>query len=661
MQSIEEIAIQTYTLNMEYFKEKHERLFNKLSALESILNDGSYPQKYDLEYKDGYFDVIELSSGNFLYAQDSNAYADRLCDEINMKKDKQVCETFYNFDFTKEALEKAKHSDAIHTHATTAPIIGYYNKYINSTTSFKHIYKFLFLGLGLATHIPKIMKKINPGIVLLIEDDLELFRLSLFTCNYADSFLNTHAIFAIAQNNEDLAIAYRVLYELNMHENQYLKFSLFSSDYESKVKQLQEYIVVRPEKCYAHERILYKNKKVLQRIGEKYNFMKLQKKEDETFFKDKPVLVLAAGPSLHSNIKWLEENQDKFITIAVFAALKTLQKHNISPDIVLQIDEKVNEGVNLVNSFHDFDFLKNSIFIFSPSVPDILFETFSKNNIFLVEDRSYYKQKILQINAASVGEVAYSIALAFNATDTYLLGLDLALADDGSTHSQGHHATQKANIDKVNTVPTVTNLILSTFEVKGNFKPKVITTPVLALSIPKVNGYTEKLKSSFQNVYNLCDGAYFRDITPLHISDIKNMKSIDSKNLTDELRSLFSKYSTSSFSKEEFLIIQEKKHQITIMRELVDNFNLSPTINAALFTGAYKIFINNIMLAEKYELRELLLVYIYNTSNYIIDFFNTEELDDIEKHTKNFKKIIIIQYTKIIDYYEDILIKNTNL
>lgn len=659
MQSIEDKAINTYNDNMNYFKAKHEKLFNNLSALEVMLEDGSYPQKYDLEYKDDYFDVIELSSGHYLYNQNSQSYGDNLCNQINMKKDKQVCETFYNLDFTEEAVLKANKSEAIFAHATTAPIIAYYNKYINAEMNFNTIYKFIFLGLGLATHLSKIMSKINPGIVLLVEDDLELFRLSLFTCDYANNLKNSTVIFSIAQREEDLRMAFRALFETNMHENQYLKFSLFSNAYESKIKLLQEFIVTRPEKCYPHERILHKNQRVLQRIHEKKNFINLEKKENETFFKDKPVLVLAAGPSLHNNIEWLQKNKNNFITIAVFATLRILQKYNIAPDIIIQLDEKVNEGVTLVKSFDNFDFVKNSLFILSPSVPDIYFDTFNNQNIFLVEDRSYYKQKELQISAASVGEVAYSIALLFNAKETYLLGLDLALSDDGSTHGTDHHGKQKANIDKVDTVPTVTNLILSTLKVKGNFRELVVTTPLLSLSIPKVNAYTRRLKSASQNVFNLCDGVYFNDIPALHISDIKSLKPFDKKDVLIDLRNLFTKYSTSSFTEEEVLSFKHRQKQLETIRSFVENFKNAPTINAALFTGAYKIFTQNIMLSEKNELRELLLVYTYNTSSYIIDFFNTQELNDIKKHTKEFKKIIIIQYNKIIDYYEDILNENT--
>ena len=61
MSTIEEIAFNTYAKNIEYFKNTHPTVHQKLDNLEKLLNNVSYTQKYELEYKDeGYFDVLEI-------------------------------------------------------------------------------------------------------------------------------------------------------------------------------------------------------------------------------------------------------------------------------------------------------------------------------------------------------------------------------------------------------------------------------------------------------------------------------------------------------------------------------------------------------------------------------------------------------------------------
>ena len=44
--------------------------------------------------------------------------------------------------------------------------------------------KFIFMGTLLGRHIPKIANKINASSYLILERNLEIFRLSLFTVDY---------------------------------------------------------------------------------------------------------------------------------------------------------------------------------------------------------------------------------------------------------------------------------------------------------------------------------------------------------------------------------------------------------------------------------------------------------------------------------------------
>ncbi len=652
MPTIEEIAISNYQTNMDFLRKRDQALFNRLSALEHLLENGKYPQRYDLEYKDDYFDVIELGTENYLYNTDSNIYSDTLVDNITYKKDDQVCETFYNLQFTQKAVEKANASDADVRHATTAPIFSYYHTFIDPHMSFKRIHKFIFIGSGLGLHLSKAVNKIDPEVILLIEEDLELFRLSLFTCDYEKVLAGRIIYFSVGENQEELTATLNSFYTDAFGHNQYLKFLLFSSRHKHIIQKLQTYIITRPEKCYSHERILYKNAKVLQRIQEGYDFLDLTKKEHETFFKERSVLIIGAGPSLHQNVDWLKEHQGDYILIAVFAALKTLQKNDISPDIVIQIDEKVTEGVNLLNSFDDFDFVKDSLFIFSASVPDVLFERFPKERTFLVEDRSHYKQKELHIVAASVGEVAYSLSLIFNAAETYLLGLDLAVADDGSTHAKDHHGAMNIDVSESEELDSVMSLQTSSFRVKGNFKDSVMTTPLLGSSIPMLNRYTKLLRSPDQQVFNLCDGAYFEDTTPLHIADIHPKEAIDKRKALLGIQKLLKSHSNHTLTEHERKGLQRRQEQIAVYFDYLRKFQHTATSSEDQFTDAYKKLISSIIDSRPSELKELIFTYFFNTTNYVIDFFNTQELKNPKKHTKKLKKIVMAQLEKILDYYE---------
>jgi len=521
MQDIESVVVQNYEKSMLYFEQKYPDVFNKLKALELLLSEGKYPQKYDLEFKDGYFDVIDLASGNFMYNTDSNNHAHKLVDEINFKKNTQLIETFHNINFDDESVKAVKKLTAFNYNSTMVPIINYYNKYIDKSMLMSRIYKFMFLGVGLGLHIENIVKKTNGDIFLVLEDDIELFRLSLFTCNYEEAFKNKKVFFGIAQNSEEFQGTFEGFYGSAFVRNQYLKFSLFSSREEVHIKKLQTAIVSRSENCYHHAGLLVKNLRVLEKISKDYKFLSLLKK-DEKFFDEKPILVLGAGPSLGANKEWLRQHKNNFIIIAPFATLGVLYPLDIAPDIIVHIDEGdvfANREVKLYEGKKDF--FKNTLFVFSVSVPQIFFDTFDKDVIYLLEESTKYKLNDNYITVASVGETVYAIALSLTHQDVYLLGLDMALADDGSSHSKAHPTKSKADISRIDKLDDSVSLRKTVLNVKGNFRDKVVTIPVLSMSIPLMNLQTKKYKSKDQHIYNLCDGAYFQDTIPLRLETIE--------------------------------------------------------------------------------------------------------------------------------------------
>lgn len=652
MQKVEDKAVINYKQNMEFFEKEHKRLYEMLIALETLLNDGKYPQKYELEYKNGYFDVLELSSGTYLYNQNSQEYSKKLVDEISFKKDDQVFESFYNFIYDEKSIDLLKGADAFFPHATTAPIIYYHNSNISTSMNMHKIYKFIFIGVGLGLHIKDIVKKTKAEILLITDNDIELFRLSMFTCNYKDALCGKKSFFTIAQTSIELAHTFGSFFENGIIRNHYLKFCLFSSKDTSTIKQIQQAILIRPEKCYSHSRLLKKSQAILKRISKDYKFVNLQKKELENFFNDKPILVLAAGPSLNAHKKWLKKHYKSFIIIAPLAALKTLYKLDIPVDIVLHIDENEPLAKRELDFFENKDYFKETLFIFTASVADIFFETFEKEKIYLLEDRTSYKLNNCFIDVASVGEASYAIALSFSKGDIYLLGLDLAIGDDGSTHAKDHSDHRNLDTSSSNSVSQSASLDTAVTQVKGNFRKEVNTIPLLAMSIPVVDIHTSKLKLPNQHIYNLSDGAYFKETIPLEPSNVKVTKIIDKKNLKTDLLSIFDKYSSKSLSDEELQGLKNRQQRVQKYYDFLNTFKEESSPNADLFMKSYTKLLDSMVAFEQDELHQIMMNYLLILSPYISDFFNTKELDNHKKHIKKIKKMIITLLEKIIKAYE---------
>lgn len=655
MHNIQTQALHTYQKNLAFFQQSVPSLYNKILALDTLLKEGTYPQKYDLEYKNGYFDVIELASGNFLYDQDSNIIAKKQCAQVSLKKDDQVFESYKNLIFDKETISFLKQQSSFSNFATMAPILDYYNRHIKKSSHMTQLNKFIFFGSGLGLHIDQIITKYNVQVPWIIEDNVELFRLSLFVTNYKKLSQNRDLFFAIGLNDTELSTVFNIFFSKAFMKNLYIKFYLFSEKNKDKIPFIQSKLVARPEVAYSHSRLLVKNIKVMYKLKEHFKFLNLLKKEREHFFQDKPILILGAGPSLHNNIEWLKKNNDKFIIMAALVTLKTLKKAGISPDIVVQVDENEFTTEQILNNLGDTAFLQDSIFIFSASVAPIMFETFKNNPIYLHEDRTKYKLAKSTMPVASVGESLYAISLVFNAGSIYMLGIDLALGVDGQSHSPDHFMAQK--IDNTTKEEDLTVSLSNTvIQVKGNFRDQVDTTPLLSMSIPIINNKTSTYKSSNQTIYNLSDGAYFLNTIACKPQDVLLHSTIDKSTIKISIAELFDKYSSNQLDKEEMQALECRKQHIQESKKFLKEFKEKPYSNKDIFEANFIQFISALSNSKcRFELWEILITYSHRITPYIDDFLNTQELQQSKKHTKQLRNLVISQFSKIVDDYEKIL------
>lgn len=658
MQSIQEKAMKNYQENMDYFQGEHQSLYNKLLALDTILDEGSYPQKYDLEYKNNYFDVVELATGTYLYNQSSETFSQELTDEITYKKDSQTFKSYRKTNFDQDTKNFLKVQNAYTQFTSTAEVTDYYYEHSDDTMSMTQIDKFIFLGTGLGIHIEKIIKKFDLHVVLIVEDDIELFRLSLFTTNYKNLFQKCIAYFSIAENQTEFHNKFNHFFLKAFFKNQYIKFNIFSSSYEEKIQEIRSLLISRPEATYSHERLLVKNKRVLDKISKKYKFLNLLKKEDETFFSDKPWLVLGAGPSLYNNAEWIVQNHDKFITIAAFTSLHTLKRIGVKPDIVVQIDENDFTTDEMIQKLEDLSFLKETIIMFSASVSKLLFDEFDKENLYLHEDRTKYKLAASTLTVSSVGDTIYTLALLYNVSDIYLLGLDLALGDDGLTHSPDHFMSKTIKESKREAYKDQKDddfqLEDNTMNVKGNFRAFVKSNSLLALSIPVINYKTKNHKSDNQTVYNLSEGAYFDNTIPLRVEDVSIAKNLDKTNIYEDLKNLFDSHSTTTLEGKEIDALRCREAQIADYYEIIDTFENSPHSNQDIFIASYIKFVSS-MCNHKctFELQELITIYFLRIASYVDDFVYTKEITNKKKHLKKFKSFFITQTRKIVSTYEE--------
>ncbi len=666
MHSIEQKAIQTFQENLLYLSENHPKVYRKIDILGTAMENGSYKEKYALEYKkEDYFDILEIASNKWFYELNSVEQGKKEAKDINFTKNLGTIETFYNYSFDEKGVETANNEDPTSSQfVTTAPIISFVSNLYDKNTTMKHIFKFIFFGVGLGTHIHEIHKKINASIYMIIEDNLEIFRLSLFVTNYANIGKDSELYFSIMENNSDFKKKFDAFFHNSFIRNNYLKYSILYPNYREKIAKIQNFIVTQSSNTYLHDKLLQKNTRVIQNIHKNYNFFDVSSRYDNSLFSSRPIILVAAGPSLTKKIKWLKKNAPFVTVVALFMTAPILSKHGIRPDIVIHVDEGRLPVIKNLDNIKEDDFFDLSVFLLSPSVGIDLFEKITdKNKIFMFEDRTRYRFNKGFLESFSVGEIAYALSLILGAKEIYLLGLDLALdPETKKTHAEGHLSSNNNAKLKNAQDDEIVSLRGSEFYVRGNFIEVIPTIPLFETSIHILNQFTNEFKKDYQQIYNLNNGAYFENTTPTKSENI-DLSSFGSKNRYEfhqNLLTFFTKNSSNILDDDEKLAFNRRIEETNIKRNLILEFSKQRYPLMKQFQSAFVEMASEIIKAPQTntnELSQIFVIYLENIGGYIGDFLNTAEIDNPKRNIKHFQKIITVQLLKILDKYLEILRK----
>lgn len=650
----ENIAIDTYKNNLLYLKKHQQNIYEKLLALDTAIENGYYQNKYELVFNNGYFDVLEVSSNNYLYSTDSNKYAEMVSNSLNKERESNAYAAFKKINIKDKDLKTYAELKIYENNLSgLAPIINYIDNNITDISHLHLIKKFIFFGIGLGNHIVQVDKKIGSELYLIIEDDLELFKLSLFVTPYYDIAINSELMFSIFDSKEDFLNIAQTFLDKEFYHNHYLKYFQMLSHSEAKLKDLHIKIASQSHYLFFYDAILEQYTRPLKYIKNNMNFLNILHKY--TTLEKHPVLFLAAGPSLQKNLNWIRKNQECFIIVALSATLSTLEKEGIIPDIVTHIDG-FDASVPHFEKLVSIDFLKDTMFLMSARTPKAIIDCLKEKNIFFFENGTNYKASLGNLAAPCVGSTTYLILLAIGVHNMYLLGLDLALDSTGTTHSQGHEQIKTLDIKSSESHSDTMSFQNQVIQTDGNFQKTVYTLPTWIASIESINDVSLGFKSNDQNVYNLSDGAAFSNTIKQKLNkiNISSFRKIDKQQLSTELLISFTEKCSSSMNTHETLLLKHrfkyaKKLKVKIIKQQKKKFNSHEE-----FLNSLKVLFKTCSGDTSTKAHDLSLVYqeyfkiVYS---YIFDFFNTEGLSDKQKHSNELNKLLSLQLLRIIDFY----------
>lgn len=651
-----QIAIATFHTNLLFLQENNPALFEKISSLNLAIEKGYYTERYSLEYtEEGYFDVLETETGKWLYGSDSRKHAELAALSIDFTKQDNLFETFHNFDISKEQSKQISQLGiSENSMAGSADLIYYANTYASKkNTTMKKLYKFIFLGTGLGLHITEIHHKLHSFVYLIIEDDLELFRLSLFVTNYRQIGEESTIIFSVFEQDTAFEVTLAQFFEVFFFYNHYIKFFNILSHSDKKLQTIQHFIASMDHLVFNYSPLIISTLRPLEHFRNGYRFLNIKAfSQQNNYLADKPALLLAAGPSFQKNIPWLKENHTKFIIIALSPLLSKLEELGIKPDIIIHLDG-FDPALAHIKKIKDISFFDNTIELFGAFTQPKLAAYFKKENIYFIEGTSEFKEGFGRLTSTNIGSFTLALLLYFKVRNIYLLGLDYAPDQTtGDTHSQTHSYSSKKKLEesKLGEAAIFSETVI---KVKGNFKEEVFTTLVYNDMKRDCNYIIQALKTADNHIYNFSDGAFINDTIPTTINDrsLGNYPAIDKDTVFHELKSLFDSKSEIYLNASELSAV---KHRIRYCDALISILKSHlemphPTLDDFHY-NLLTMFRN--LLAERgdEDIARILLLYFQYVSGYLFDLINTNEIESSKKLIKHINKAIIPQMTRIVEY-----------
>jgi hypothetical protein len=551
LEEIQQTLQEIFLSNLEYFKTNHHNIYKKIIDFDKL-----NIENFSIEFIDNHFELINIKNHEKLYNQDPFFDAKTRVNNFDISNAFALIKL--------EPYEKKTH----YTNEINA--YEFINDYIKGfgNQSKIDIKKFVFIGTLLGVHINDFHNLLKSDVYLIIEEDIEIFKLSMFMTDYKTISKDSKLFFVIneSQNNFNLIVEEFLSYKKEF--NNLIHFELAHETNHHLINNLSLLFTQSSQMRYPFSEYLLSLKR-----GFKY-FQKSQNKiinlsRNNDFLGNKKIIFLGAGVSLAKNIEWLYLNRNNFIIVASSAVLKHLEILDIHPDIIILIDGQKD---CMLNQFKvKKSFYENSIILASIKIDEELFDNLENKNCFFMQNSLELFDNYGYLSGVTVGDIGINILYKLGAKELYLLGVDASIdSKTGKTHIGTHQSSRKVNLN--NTDSNNINFQKNIVYVKGNFQKEVPTFLEYCDMIENVNIQVKHLKIK---IFNLGDGAYFENTIPLKPENFDNseIKEIDKQEFKQEFfENLKSIAKTSLNEKDKKDILKEKKILLKLQNMKSPNF-----------------------------------------------------------------------------------------
>lgn len=316
-------------------------------------------------------------------------------------------------------------------------------QWVNSLGKINYNDIVLICGIGNFSYIRKLLKSVDKDICIIIyEPDKRIFEANIIYTDIRDILLRKNTLLLIEGINEELLENYlgAAFNFINIFSSKI--FSLPGYDvlyydlikkYVKKCTRYLEYLKVNNNSVISlNEKVNYNAIMNLQFIKKSTDILRIKELLEEDKIGDRiPAIVVAAGPSLDKNIKYLSEAKGKACIICVDSAVRMMLKNNIIPDMLVTLDpdkerilfedDRVNDMYLCYSVHGTHDVIKKN-----------------KKKKILYNNMAFWYNSLKELNVetamidvgGSVANAAFSIARYLGFKNIIVIGQDLAFTNE---------------------------------------------------------------------------------------------------------------------------------------------------------------------------------------------------------------------------------------
>lgn len=614
-QEIEQALLVIYQKNLQFLKENFSDIFQELEQLSQDIESGKHKEVYALEMRNGYFDIQNLKNGGYYYATNSYTDAEERASYVDLTAKSSLDLLRRNGGTNKLSMPYGLEE--------VLPVVGFINEKVEmENIEFQKIMKFIYIGVGLGYHIQEMERKLESYTTFIIEPELEVFRLSLFTMDYSIFEEENRTLFlSVGDDKAEREKNISNFYHCHSYMNYNIKYYSLLKNLEYIKEELIGYCENHFAGAFPYTSVIDNVHRTVEFIRNQDKFLVVSDLKENQVFGEKEILLISAGPSLDGYIELIKKYQDKYIIVCVDVIVRKLEKNNIVPDIIFSIDPSPLCGEFLTTD--DPEYLKDSaIILLSQQHPDTM-------SILRERKLNYYLSQFTTINkeigclgsVPNVGTFAFHVMAHLGGKKLFTIGNDAAFHQEtGARYSSdsSHAKTEILDIVKQDDSIVSKEDIL---EVKGNLRDIVKTNRSLITFRNDYNLVIDNLKLHGEyKAYNLSDGIYIDGIEPM--------------------------------TKEEFISCSEKI-EISSMNMKVKFDSISRVLEDDCYKKDMKIMTSIIQRVRKFQKQKI-------TSR---DDFLTKKLDMMIWILEKSKELsinvfgnIFLQYTDLVDSYINFII-----